>query len=63
MKPLPVLAGIAAGGGFGATYWLGRTWGATAEERRVALPGDEIVESPHFVTDHAVTLDATPEEV
>lgn len=44
-------------------YYLGRTWGSTSEERRRALPGDEIVSPAELVTDHAITIDAPPEQV
>jgi hypothetical protein len=46
-----------------ALQWLGRTAGSTRTERRATLPGDELVEQPHFVTDHAITIDAPPEMV
>lgn len=42
---------------------LGRTYGSTPEERRMRLPGDEIVLDPTVVTDHAVTIHAPPSEV
>ena len=45
------------------TYRLGRTWGSTSEERRLHLPGDEIVELAKLVTNHATTLRATSEEI
>jgi hypothetical protein len=44
-------------------YYLGRTWGSTHEERASALPGDELIEDPRLVTDHAITIDAPPEAV
>jgi hypothetical protein len=40
-------------------YRLGLTWGATAEERRAAMPGDEIVPTPAIVSTHATTIDAS----
>jgi hypothetical protein len=42
---------------------LGTTYGSTAQERAMPLPGDEIVPHPDVVTDHAITIDAAPEEV
>ena len=42
---------------------LGTTYGSTAQERAMRLPGDEIVPHPDVVTDHAITIDAAPEEV
>jgi len=36
-------------------------WTATAEERRMPLPGDELVPSPMVVTNHAVTINAAPQ--
>jgi hypothetical protein len=46
-----------------ALYWLGRTWGSTRDERDRTYPGDEIVDEPRLVTKHAVTIQASPEEV
>jgi len=37
---------------------LGRTYGSTGQERRMALPGDDIVPDPQVVTNHAITIDA-----
>jgi hypothetical protein len=48
---------------YGALQWLGRTAGSSRQERQQSLPGDDLVERPHFVTDHAVTIDAPPSEV
>jgi hypothetical protein len=42
---------------------LGRTYGATREERRRSLPGDHILVTPEAQTDHAITIDAPPSEV
>lgn len=33
-------------------------WGATAEEAAMALPGDEVVSEPRYITNHAVTIHA-----
>ena len=45
---------------YAGLHWLGRTSGTTVAERRLAAPGDDLVESPLVVTDHAVTVDAPP---
>ena len=42
---------------------LGRGYGSTRAERASALPGDDIVADPDVVTDHAITVDATPADV
>ena len=55
--------GAAALGGYAALQWLGRTYGATAEERRRPLPGDRWTQEPMAVTTHAITIDAPPEHV
>jgi hypothetical protein len=43
-----------------ALHWLGRTYGATRRERRDALPGDELTPEPMVVTNHAITIEASP---
>ena len=40
---------------------LGLTYGSTAAERAMQLPGDTIVADPQVVTNHATTIDAPPE--
>jgi hypothetical protein len=35
-----------------------RRWGSTDEERRLELPGDELVPEPGWGYDHAITIDA-----
>lgn len=42
--------------------WLSR-WGATDAEVQKALPGDELVPAPAFVTTKAVTIHAPPEAI
>jgi hypothetical protein len=42
---------------------LGRRAGSTAAERAGAAPGDELVPCPQVRTDHALTVDAPPEDV
>jgi hypothetical protein len=46
-----------------ALYYLGRTWGATRDERRRTLPGDELVAHPSMVTDHAIDIQASPDRI
>jgi hypothetical protein len=50
-------------GAVAAGQWLGRTSGSTRAERRRPLPGDELVDHPVLVTNHAVTIPAPPERV
>ena len=57
-----VLLGVLAAG-WGALYYLGRTWGSTKAERSRPLPGDELVPVPSTVTDHAIDIEATPEAI
>ena len=47
-----VTAGVAAGG-YAALYRLGQTWGATEEEQRKALAGDELLPDARARTTHA----------
>lgn len=42
---------------------LGRTYGSTQGERKMQLPGDNIIATPTVQTDHAVTIDAPPTAV
>ena len=44
-----------------ALIHFGRTYGSTAHERAMRLPGDGIVADPTVVTNHAVTIDAPPD--
>jgi hypothetical protein len=53
-----VVGALAAAG-----QWLGRTSGSTRAERRRGLPGDELVDRPTVVTNHAVTIPAPPDRV
>jgi hypothetical protein len=43
--------------------YLGRTYGSTARERMTSLPGDHIVVKPRVVTNHAITIEASPQAV
>jgi hypothetical protein len=38
-------------------------WGATDDELALALPGDEMVQHPHFNFTRAITIHARPEEI
>jgi hypothetical protein len=49
--------------GYTALQVLGRQAGSTRSERRARLPGDELIARPNMVTDHAVSISATPEAV
>jgi uncharacterized protein YndB with AHSA1/START domain len=42
---------------------LGRTYGSIPDERAMRVPGDDIVAKPVVVTNHAITIDAPPEDV
>ena len=57
----------AAGAGVVAGYLilqgLGRGFGATKEERRQCLPGDDLMGGAMAVTTHAITIDAPPERI
>lgn len=56
------LAGAAVAYEIAVAPWM-RRWGSTGEERRRALPGDDLVPDPAIVIDHAVTIAAAPREV
>lgn len=58
-----LLAAGAAVVGEAVLIHFGRTYGSTARERDLVLPGDRIVGRPQVVTDHAVTVDAPPSAV
>jgi hypothetical protein len=46
-----------------AIQWLGRASGSTRAERRQRLPGDELVDHPTVVANHATTIPAPPGQV
>jgi hypothetical protein len=63
-----VVRGAAFGGAIAVVYmkflrpWqLG--WGATEEERRRPLPGDDLVEGPTFAATRAITIRAQPGDI
>jgi hypothetical protein len=64
----PALKAGAAGIGFTLAYTLVLrrwflAWGASAEELKAALPGDEIVPAPRTACTRAIAIAAEPEEV
>ena len=65
MRSIPVGATVAAAaaGGYAALYRLGQTWGATEQELRQALAGDELLPSATAWTTHAITIAALPHDV
>lgn len=58
MRRAAVVAGLSIFGGYVVLHLLGRRAGATAPERSATRPGDELVDGPQLVTDHAVTIAA-----
>ena len=38
-------------------------WGATEEEQKMSLPGDELVEHPKLNSTHAITINAATKDV
>lgn len=51
-----------------ATYFYGirpriLTWGATPDEAGQSLPGDDLVQKPHFIATRAITIKAPAAEV
>jgi hypothetical protein len=49
--------------GYGALQIRGRRAGSTAPERRMHLAGDELVARPQMRTNHAITIEALPDQV
>jgi hypothetical protein len=45
-----------------ARPWHSR-WGSSEAELRAALPGDDVVANPHYTIQHAVTIQATPDDI
>jgi hypothetical protein len=58
-----IVSVLAGAGGYAALQRLGRTYGATADERRRDLPGDELIVAPMAVTTHATTIAAPSERI
>ncbi len=63
MPHLGRIAVLAVAVGYAALQVLGRRSGATGHERRVTLPGDDVVPTPQLVTDHAITIGAPAQRV
>ncbi|MCY1079295.1 hypothetical protein [Archangium lansingense] len=68
-SPMTWMAGGVAAAGVGTLVylrllrpWLLR-WGATDEEFARAMPGDELVKEPQYVTTRAITIQARPERI
>jgi hypothetical protein len=61
--PVGAAAAVAAAGGYAALYRLGQTWGATNQEQRQKLAGDELLPDARAWTTHAITIAAPPAEV
>ena len=59
---LASLAGVTVAA-YAGLQVLGRVAGTTGAERRQRLPGDDLVDSPTIVTEHAVDVAGDPEEV
>ena len=51
---------VAAAGGYAALHRLGQSWGASAQEQRQPLPGDELLPDATAWTTHATTIEAPP---
>src|SRR5918994_1103738 len=60
MRPISrgATAAVAAAGGYATLYRLGQTWGATDQERKQALVGDELLPNARAWTTHAITIEA-----
>jgi len=57
------LAMITTVAAYAWAHHLGRTWGATPDERRRRIPGDDLVAGRKTQTTHAVTIAAPPDAV
>jgi hypothetical protein len=65
MRNLPrgATAAVVAAGGYAALYRLGQIWGATAQEQRQPLAGDELLAETTAPTTHAITVAGPAAEV
>lgn len=54
---------VVGSSGFVALHELGRRWGATREELRAPMAGDDIVARAKGQTTHAITIRAAAEDV
>lgn len=57
------IAAAALTAGYAELQWLGRTYGATRDERHRGLAGDDLVVRPQATTTHATTIDAPPDHI
>ncbi len=66
LRSASLLAAVGVGGLTAYTFvlrpWHLR-WGATQEEVRRPMPGDELVRRPFYVSNRAITIRARPEEI
>lgn len=58
-----IVHAVAVASGLWAWHHLGLTYGSTVEERRRAMPGDDVVRRAGVIATHAATLPAPPERV
>ena len=56
-------AAAVAAAGYAALQVLGRTAGSAAVERSSGFPGDDVIPDANAVTNHAVTIAASPEAI
>lgn len=63
MNRAALSSAVIAAAGYATLFRLGATWGATADERRRPLPGDELVRAATLLTTHGITIDAPPDAV
>ncbi|HKP98693.1 MAG TPA: SRPBCC family protein [Actinomycetes bacterium] len=61
--PTGATAALAAVCGYAALYRLGQTWGATNNEQRQPLAGDELLPDAAARTTHAITITAPADAV
>jgi hypothetical protein len=62
-RPAVTATLMAAAAAYAELQRLGRTYGATRDERRRELPGDRCCLRPQAITTHAITINAPPEHV
>jgi hypothetical protein len=63
MRKAVMIGTVAVGVAYTALQILGRTAGSTRAERTEPCPGDDLVDRPQMVTNHAVTIAAPPEDI
>lgn len=57
------IAAVGTAVAYGTLFRLGQVSGSTPAERARVLPGDDLIADASFITNHAATLDAPPEQV